>query len=179
MEKFNARLYLVDISGYTNFLTRTSLLHARETIAEILERLNELTGKDIELSKIEGDALFFYTTEKTTEGLVEISKDLQEEFFRIIEELEQKHSQCDFPICHNLSNLDLKFFINKGEIAMHEIGGFSELIGKPVVETHRLLKNDLEEDSYILIVKEDGEKSVSYPTIGEITYDLKILPDKQ
>ena len=47
--------------------------------------------------------------------------------------------------------LSLKFIVHYGKFTQYNIGSFKKLYGKPVVEAHQMLKNDLaEQPSYAL-----------------------------
>src|SRR5215813_4726337 len=57
-----AVLLIADIGGYTRFmnLNRTSLAHAQAVIARLLEAVLDAAKSPFQLSKLEGDAAFFY-----------------------------------------------------------------------------------------------------------------------
>jgi len=52
-----ATILIPDISGYTEFLSKTELDHSSHIINELLELLVESNQADFRLSEIEGDAL--------------------------------------------------------------------------------------------------------------------------
>ena len=175
METIEGVLYAIDLTGYTRFIVDTSLLHAKEVITEILDKIYSQCGKNLILNKVEGDALFFYSESATKEELIEHSKLIHDKFHHMIKLLTEKHKTCKFDICQNLDNLHIKFFIHEGEFALHKIGEFEELIGKSVIEIHRLMKNSVKEDSYILVVSEQGAFKETYEHIGDIKYNLILL----
>jgi hypothetical protein len=57
-------LLIADIGGYTRFMNlhRTSLAHAQEVVAQLLEAVIDATRGQLKLAKLEGDAAFFYST---------------------------------------------------------------------------------------------------------------------
>jgi len=55
-----ATILLPDISGYTEFLTRTELVHSSHIINELLDAILAANTSDFELSEVEGDALLLY-----------------------------------------------------------------------------------------------------------------------
>jgi class 3 adenylate cyclase len=55
-----ATIFIPDISGYTEFLSKTELDHSSHIINELLELLAESNNTDCTLSEVEGDALLFY-----------------------------------------------------------------------------------------------------------------------
>ncbi len=56
----NALILIPDISGYTEFLTRTEIDHSSHILNEMLELIIESNNTDFTLSEIEGDAVLFY-----------------------------------------------------------------------------------------------------------------------
>ena len=55
-------MLIADIAGYTRFMKfhRSSLAHAQEIIAQLLEAVIHATSRRLALAKLEGDAAFFY-----------------------------------------------------------------------------------------------------------------------
>ena len=55
-------LLIADIAGYTRFMKMhdTSLAHAQQIIADLLEAVIDAAGPNLKLAKLEGDAAFFY-----------------------------------------------------------------------------------------------------------------------
>src|SRR5215813_2641829 len=55
-------LLIADIGGYTRFMKmhRMSLAHAQDIVARLLEAVIDATRSRLKLSKLEGDAAFFY-----------------------------------------------------------------------------------------------------------------------
>ncbi len=175
IKAWNTRLFLVDISGYTRFLTNTSILHAREVITEILHRVYISCSHTLTLNKIEGDALFFYSRTSSIQDLIWHSHDIHNNFHKTIGELTTRHKVCRYEICHHLDALEIKFILHEGDVVTHLIGDFEELMGVPVIEIHRLLKNNVREKAYILVVSKNGAHSENYEHTGEIKYDLIVL----
>jgi hypothetical protein len=56
----NATIFIPDISGYTEFLSRTELEHSAHIINELMELLVDANTSDCVLAEVEGDALLFY-----------------------------------------------------------------------------------------------------------------------
>ncbi|MFQ5660729.1 MAG: DUF2652 domain-containing protein [Gammaproteobacteria bacterium] len=174
------RLFILDISGYTRFLVNTDLSHARETISEILNNLFEFAPKDLVLNKIEGDALFFYTNTMSKEVLWSLGKEIYKYFNEVIlKQISEMHRNCQFTLCRNIHDMDIKFFIHEGEIAFHALGDFNELIGKSVIEIHRVMKNSINNDSYILTIDESGPYFDKYKYLGKIHYNVTHLEDEK
>jgi len=179
MQTCKVSLFILDISGYTRFLVNTDLVHAEETITSILNALYTFCPADLILNKVEGDALFFYSNKSGKETLHQLSKNIFTQFSQVILKNEsQKHSTCPFSLCQHLNDLSIKFFIHEGEIAFHRISDFQEMIGKAVIEIHRIMKNSVASDSYILTIDQNGKYSDKFKYIGKINYDLVYLDEK-
>ena len=55
-----ALLFMPDISGFTEFVNATEIMHAQSIIQEVLEIIIESNELNMEVGEIEGDAVFFY-----------------------------------------------------------------------------------------------------------------------
>ena len=64
----SATILLPDISGYTESLTKTELVHSSHIINELLEAILAANSGDFVLSKVEGDALLLYHKGKPLEA---------------------------------------------------------------------------------------------------------------
>lgn len=148
-------LVIVDISGYTQLLAETELLHARLIVARVLQSLLVANTLPLKVSKIEGDAIFFYTTE-CAEVPEEIVAQL-DAFYAAFQETKAELGRtlnCSCQCCSQLDKLALKFVIHTGEFVEEPIGPFCELIGWDVVVLHRLLKNTIPHKNYMLFTEE-------------------------
>lgn len=178
MDAEKVNLFILDISGYTRFLVNTDLVHGMETISGILNKLFDFVPEDLTLNKVEGDALFFYSRTMTKEALWHLSKDIYKYFNQVVlKEVSDMHSICKFPLCRNIHDLDIKFFIHEGEVAFHVLGDFNELIGKAIIEIHRVMKNSINNDSYILTITDSGQYFDKYKYLGKIHYNVTHLED--
>jgi hypothetical protein len=78
----SARILIPDISGYTEFLTKTELVHSSHIINELLEAILAAGDGEFELSEVEGDALLLYRKGKPVDadGLVGLCLRMFESF---------------------------------------------------------------------------------------------------
>src|SRR5690348_15496701 len=62
MEIKRTALVVADISGYTQFVKnhQVSLIHAEQIITDLLETVIDTAEFPLTISKLEGDAVFFY-----------------------------------------------------------------------------------------------------------------------
>ena len=55
-----ALLFMPDISGFTQFVNETEILHSQHIVQELLEILIDSNHLNLEVCEVEGDAIFFY-----------------------------------------------------------------------------------------------------------------------
>ena len=155
-------LIIADISGYTSYMVahRTALAHGQILITKLLEAIISQAEIPLAISKLEGDAVFMYaaaeTSEKDLSSIAEkVGPRLTKFFDAFFEKLEEliDSQVCGCPACGNLEKLKLKLVIHAGEALFHKVGGFNELSGVDVITVHRLLKNGVNSNQYILMTE--------------------------
>ncbi|MEA2009005.1 MAG: DUF2652 domain-containing protein [Chloroflexota bacterium] len=153
-------LVIVDISGYTQFIraNKTSILHAEEIISELLEVVIEQSAYPLELNKLEGDAVLMYA--ETKGNAAAASQDVMRQvqtFFGLFhsktKELAKDRSSCPCEACQRIRDLRLKVVLHSGDVIFKQIRQFEELAGEDVILIHRLLKNGISADEYILMTE--------------------------
>ncbi len=159
IELKNVSMVLLDISGYTSFIKwhDMSLLHAEQIISELLESaIGSLDGL-LTLNKLEGDAAFLYT--EVEELNTAIPKEIIEKVTKSFERFNARQKKligsgeggCPCEACCKIDKLKLKAVLHHGEVAVKRLRQFEELAGKDVIIIHRLLKNTIDKNEYILI----------------------------
>ena len=168
MEQHKGFIVLVDISGYTNFVSKHNIdssknkkldfgqAHAEHIISDLLEKvINELDDV-LTINKLQGDAALFYGISNDNENLPhEILKRLQtsfEVFNQRLDELKFVES-CKCGTCADIGNLKLKSFVHYGDFLIKEINQFKEIAGQDVILAHRLMKNSISVSEYMLFTK--------------------------
>jgi uncharacterized protein YndB with AHSA1/START domain len=99
----------------------------------------------LELVKLEGDALFCYADgARFTDGerLLELIESCHFDFTRRLEEM-QRNTTCTCAACRSIDTLDLKFVAHYGEFVGQRLAGTSDIAGPDVILVHRLLKNQV------------------------------------
>lgn len=146
--------FIPDISGYTQFIQSTEIEHSQHVIAELLEVLLEANIEGLQLAEIEGDALFFYKEGEipSQERLLAQIERMYKAFYSHLKLLETNRI-CPCNACATAPNLQLKIIAHAGELQFLEVKQNRKPFGKAVIETHRLLKNSVEEDNYVLLSK--------------------------
>ncbi|MEX0864231.1 MAG: DUF2652 domain-containing protein [Acidimicrobiia bacterium] len=155
-------LLLVDISGYTRFMVshERELRHSQMIIGELLESLIRQVDVPLRISNIEGDALLLYAVKSGEEEVWRRrSGNLVERLivmFRVFAErlLEiGAYSVCKCGACATVGNLELKVIAHSGEALLTQVGEYPSLSGPDVITVHRLAKNSVPEDEYILMTE--------------------------
>ncbi len=154
MAQPNSLIFLPDISGFTDFVNSTESEHSQHIIAELLELLIDNEELDLTLAEIEGDAIFYYKYENVPSP-EELFKQVKKMFVNFHSHLKlyEERRICQCGACCNASNLNLKFFAHAGALEFIKIKENTKPYGKDVIVAHRLMKNDVPIDDYLLISK--------------------------
>lgn len=143
-------LFIPDISGFTHFVQNTEIEHSQHVIAELLEVLINANTQHLQLAEIEGDALFFYKeTIPSQEKLLAQVETMYTAFYSHLKIL-KKNRICTCNACATAPDLQLKIIAHAGEIQFIDVNGTHKPFGNSVIEAHRLLKNSIPSDNYVL-----------------------------
>jgi len=167
-ETVSALLVIADIGGYTRFMNlhRTSLAHAQENTSRLLDAIID-AAPDLELSGLEGDAAFLYATDPSAVEITQSLASLATAMYRAFHD-EQAHMEqlrvCWCDGCVQTGKLTVKIVAHYGEAVLSTTRGRSTLAGVDVILVHRMLKNSVPLDEYVLMtqaVRERAEPSLS------------------
>ncbi|HEX2533212.1 MAG TPA: DUF2652 domain-containing protein [Chitinophagaceae bacterium] len=138
-------LFIPDISGFTRLVRSTDVHTGQRITFELLSVLLEQNRIGLQLAEVEGDALLFYRfgPPPRLEELLRQCVVMRRAFDRKLRELQPSVAQA--------LSLSLKVIAHYGPMIRFEIGGFRKLYGEVVIEAHRLLKNEVAGDSYLLL----------------------------
>ncbi len=165
-------LVITDISGYTRFMVanRKALFHAQTIIAELMQAIIAEVDIPLEISKLEGDAVFLYAIRDKEHAWAESSEKIalklrafHAAFSEKLSGLRKVTSTCDCEACRHVTDLKLKIVVHSGQALFSHVGKFYELSGPDVILAHRLLKNTVQADEYILFTE---EARAVLPTVG-------------
>jgi len=147
-----ALLFMPDISGFTQFVNDTEILHSQQIIQELLETLIECNQLGLQVCEIEGDAIFFYKlgTKPDMNALLKQVETMFTRFHQHIRLFEQQRF-CPCAACNSAMNLTLKVFSHFGEVTGISVKDHKKLFGKDVILIHRLMKNNLDKKEYVLL----------------------------
>ncbi len=188
MEK--ALYFMPDISGFTKFVNNTEIEHGIHIIAELLELLIDSDTINLQLVEIEGDALFMFTSKiPNYEQLLEQTTVMLENFHKHTKSYESKRI-CNCGSCRTTTNLELKFLVHYGDLAFIKVKNFTKPYGQDVIKIHRLLKNQVPVNEYLLLsnnaydfyktqVDETWIKTSENNNLGQLDYFYKNLENIQ
>ncbi len=146
-------IFFPDISGFTEFVDQTEIEHGQHIIASLLEEIIESNYLDFVVSEIEGDAILFYknTDDNDIEELLKLSQETHKKFHEKLKKLHAS-THCACGACSSISSLSLKFIILIGNASSIKIHNFEKLYGLDVIIAHRLLKNEISDQEYVLFI---------------------------
>jgi hypothetical protein len=169
-------LILADISGYTRFMlaSQLALVHGQQVITHLIEAILREVEIPLEVKEIEGDAVFLYAVRPgDNEGWREVCEEVGRKLLRFFEVFsaalvaESESTLCPCSVCRNLDGLKLKIVVHSGEAFFHTIGRFADMSGVDVILAHRLLKNSVASDEYILMT-EPAYRDLRFPSELEV-----------
>jgi hypothetical protein len=191
-------LILADISGYTRYMTANArtLAHSQTIITELVQSIVQQVELPLEIAKLEGDAVFMFCRKNNTaQPWPEVKRMIGTKLLRFFQLFQQRvhelsgSATCSCSACAHIENLRLKIIAHSGEALFHRVLHFDELAGVDVIIAHRLLKNSVNADQYLLLTsaaREDIEfvdeiplksSAESYEDIGQVRTWL-YLPDQ-
>lgn len=133
----------------------TEIEHSRHVIAELLEIIIRANADEFDLAEIEGDALFFYK-EGMVPSLDKLMAKVEAVFSAFYSHLKlmEKNRICPCNACATAPNLDLKIVAHSGELHFISVQDREKPFGTEVIEVHRLLKNSIDSQNYLLLSRE-------------------------
>jgi hypothetical protein len=152
-----AVLLIADISGYTRFMRLHAIAtsHSKQIIVRLLKALVARHRAPLRLAELEGDAVFLWgplSTSPAGDGAA-IARQMAEFFaaFRAEVDALGRMPVCVCEACLNVGQLRLKQVVHVGEVATERIDRFEKLFGVDVILVHRMLKNRVASDEYVLM----------------------------
>jgi uncharacterized protein YndB with AHSA1/START domain len=188
-----AIILIPDISGFTDFTSTTEIDHSAHIITELLEIIVNSNETGFTVAEIEGDAVLLYRKGEPLQHkqLVDQCLSMFSNFHRQLMVIE-RDTVCQCGACQSASNLTLKFIAHFGYIKEVKVAQFVKATGVDMIIAHRLLKNDVDSDEYVLITEPCREavgrgdpnptlqwskSSQSYAAIGKVDYEFATLSD--
>ncbi len=160
MRVHNVYLIIADISGYTNFVRihQASLVHAEQIVTELMEAVIDAAAQPLILNKLEGDAAFLYAPADASPAVGGQLLPLVTEFFAAFKHKQQAlikagEGGCFCDACCNIGKLKLKAILHYGQAVIKQVRHMEELAGADVILAHRLLKNRLGSQEYLMMTE--------------------------
>lgn len=199
MEQKRLVVLLADISGYTRFMleTATSAVHGQMLVDSLIEAIVSKVDIPLVLQEIEGDAVFLYAADPGSEQgwqqvLRDVGRKLEHFFAAFISQMgvAAESAPCGCTVCANIDKLGLKLIVHVGEAVFHEVAGRARVSGGDVILAHRLLKNTVPSNEYLLLTEAawtgmrselDGEFEIRQETcegFGEIGVRVRYLEQR-
>src|SRR5688572_15351528 len=191
MAENNTTILIPDISGFTEFMTSTELTHASHAINILIDAMLTAVGEEYEVSEIEGDAVLLIR-----KGPAPSKKEILDTCLKIFNAFHfqrkwmQQYTVCPCGACMAIANLTLKFVAHHGPLAEIKVGRFVKQSGPEMIVAHRLLKNSIANNEYLLLsekllvqagdLDEVAElewirSSEEYASIGKVDYRFTLL----
>ncbi len=147
-KKAAGSLVIIDISGFTRLVSSVSSGEGVCILQRLLENIIATNQLDLSISEIEGDAILFYKLGEAMPTAVILNQfDAMLQAFRTeVAAIQPLH-----PV---IASLSIKAFVHYGELTTYEVGGFEKLYGKALIDIHRLLKNTVGRDTYVLMTND-------------------------
>ena len=171
-------MVIVDISGYTSFIKAHSNSKKSNFIKKIIDKINDGHGEHIisdlletvineldgtlTINKLEGDAALFYSLPSNSK---EFSIQLINKLLKSIDLFNKRINEllfvqsCPCSPCNEMVNLKLKCFVHYGDFLIKKIRTFEEIAGENVIILHRLMKNSILANEYILFTEQASKVS--------------------
>jgi len=165
-------LFIPDISGFTKFVHETEISHSEHIITELLEALIDANEMDLQISEIEGDAVLFYRKGKKPTAAETLAQ-VQRMYIKFHVALRKYESQriCQCGACVNSNGLSLKFIIHYGDISINQVKTRIKLFGKDLIVAHRLMKNEIPLEEYVLITHQLINACSSWVEIDQVAWE--------
>jgi uncharacterized protein YndB with AHSA1/START domain len=172
---------LADIGGYTSFLNDVGIEHGKEITEDLLNTVLRCNRDPWKLANVEGDCIFFYREgREPPDEMVDHIRDIYKTFSQRTFDIAER-AACPCGACTRTGELSLKFIVHAGEFDTQKIGDRTELVGPDVITAHRLLKNNVPLDEYVIVTDEYETKaeslglpaqsaSESFEGVGEVSY---------
>jgi len=146
-----ALILMPDISGFTQYMSASSITHSQVNIARLLESVIDANELNLNISEIEGDAILFYkfNDDSSFDDVAEQIKKMYLSFHQVLSNINEGND-CECGACNLLYNLSLKFIVHYGEVGSVMVKGYCKLFGSDIIIAHRLLKNSIPIQEYVL-----------------------------
>lgn len=159
-------VFIPDISGFTKLVCTTDLVTGQSITYELLSTIIHHNMLHMNIAEIEGDAIFFFKWQS-----IPSASEIKEQFYLLKCAFDEKLLALEEKYSMKL-DLQLKAIAHYGWMSEFYLGGFQKLYGEVVIEAHRLLKNSIPQNSYLLIT--DALAAASEQTSDSSNYSNRL-----
>lgn len=160
-EPIDTVLLIADISGYTRFMlaNRMAISHGQGIISDLLGAVIAASRLPLTVEKLEGDAVFLAAQRTPDLDWPAVCEAIGGQLPALVESFDAKlrllaqDNVCNCPTCIHMHRLSLKVIGHVGTALRYRLGRFEELAGPDVITVHRLLKNNLASNRYLLLTE--------------------------
>ena len=188
-------ILIPDISGFTEFMTNTELLHATYAVNELINAIVTAVEDEYEVAEIEGDAVLLVRSgpAPSQQEILDICLKIFNAF-HFTRKMMQTITICPCKACQEFINLSLKFVVHHGPLAEIRVGKFVKHSGTEMIVAHRLLKNSINASEYLLMTEKVianasplstpnelqwTSASDEYASIGKVEYRFTLLDSER
>jgi hypothetical protein len=136
-------------------LHRLSMLHAERIISDLLESVIDSMREPLVVNKLQGDSVLLYAhsdgSPERARGILQQVVGSFAAFRKRERELVSRCGICACDACWRVQDLRLKAVVHHGPVIFKRVGQFDEIAGEDVILAHRLLKNTIGTNEYILL----------------------------
>lgn len=171
-------IVIVDISGYTRFMVahRKALSHGQIIVANLLRAITAEMRPPLELARLEGDAAFMFGVKQEGDAAAAdaIGGQISAMFRSFTASIGEMAASaiCKCEACSTIDRLTLKAVAHSGEAMVTRDGAVVDLQGVDVIVAHRLLKNSVPGNEYLLLT-EAARADVTLPDGTELMPGLE------
>jgi len=150
-------LFIVDISGYSHFIRTINAADGMKIIGQLFKAIIAENRISFSISEIEGDAILFYRF-----GMPPSIKEVLDEFTRMLDRFRNHIDiySVQFP---SVVGLGLKAVVHYGNMEEFVVDRFNKLYGNILVDAHRLLKNSVPSQTYLLATRDYLDELADFP----------------
>jgi hypothetical protein len=162
-----AFIFIPDISGFSSFVNETEISHSSHIIEELLEAIIDADQPGLNVSEIEGDAVFSYKLGDPP-SLEQIIAQCSRTFVLFHNYIRRYEAEriCRCGACRTAVNLSLKFIVHAGPVDFIRVKTHQELYESDIIFVHRLIKNPNPENEYILLTNFIDPKEGNFYIVG-------------
>lgn len=169
MQEVQGFIVLLDISGYTRYIRAHNLryvpilgkyfkatgeAHAEAVVTDLLETLITATSDILTPEKLEGDAVLLTAIVDQPDAFTHLLVDRLQEVFKAFHNRIDELNFCETCLCDccsQMSELKVKAIGHYGPFLLKQVARFREIAGQEVIRAHRLLKNQVQSDEYLML----------------------------